>query len=159
MLNAATLLTDAGDTDFQFVARVRVGFAGTFDAGVLLVWLHERAWAKLCFEYSPDGEPMVVSVVTREVSDDANSFVVDGDQVWLRVSRIGRVYAFHASLDGQTWRFVRAFAFGSDDPARIGFEVQSPSATAAPSRSMSSRSQRPLWPISATGRRSYFSAV
>ncbi len=37
----------------------------------------ERAWAKLCLEYSPD-VPTVCTVVTRGHSDDANSFTVDG---------------------------------------------------------------------------------
>ena len=63
MLNAATLLGGLPDGDFQLSARVTAGFASTFDAGVLLLWLDERHWAKLCFEFSPDGEPMIVSVV------------------------------------------------------------------------------------------------
>ena len=88
MLNAATLLGVPPDGDFQFSARVTVGFASTYDAGVLLLWVDDRHWGKLCFEFSPAGEPMVVSVVTRGVSDDANAFVVDGRTVWLRVSRV-----------------------------------------------------------------------
>jgi regulation of enolase protein 1 (concanavalin A-like superfamily) len=56
-LNAATLLGDVTEGDFQLSARVTAGFASTFDAGVLLLWLDERRWAKLCFEFSPAGEP------------------------------------------------------------------------------------------------------
>ncbi len=84
-------------------------------------------WAKLCFEQSPAGDPMVVSVVTRGTSDDANAFVVDGSEVWLRVSRLGPAYAFHASTDGTSWRMVRLFSLGApvgDD--HVGFEAQSP---------------------------------
>ncbi|WP_208867453.1 DUF1349 domain-containing protein [Streptomyces himastatinicus] len=33
--------------DFQLSARVSVGFSSTFDAGVLLLWIDERHWAKL----------------------------------------------------------------------------------------------------------------
>ena len=44
MLNAVTLLGGVPDGDFQFSARVTVGFASTFDAGVLLLWLDERRW-------------------------------------------------------------------------------------------------------------------
>lgn len=126
-LNAATLLGVPPVGDFQLSARVGVDFAATFDAGVLMLWIDEQHWAKLCFEHSPDGEPMVVSVVTREVSDDANAFVVDGRSVWLRVSRIDHAYAYHASLDGRTWRMIRFFAL--DHPtgtASVGFEAQSP---------------------------------
>ena len=42
MLNAATLTGDVPEGDFQFSARVTAGFAATFDAGVLLLWLDER---------------------------------------------------------------------------------------------------------------------
>ena len=127
MLNAATLLGGPPDGDFQFSARVTVEFASAYDAGVLLVWVNDRHWAKLCFEFSPDGEPMIVSVVTRGFSDDANAFVVDGRTVWLRVSRIDHAFAYHASLDGKTWRMVRFFAIdGMSASAAIGFEAQSP---------------------------------
>ncbi len=126
MLNAVTALGDPGIGDVVLSARVTVGFRDTFDAGVLLVWIDDRRWAKLCFERSPAGEHMVVSVVTRGTSDDANGEVVGGDSVWLRVSRIGRMFAFHASTDGTAWRFARAFTFDTDAPARLGFEAQSP---------------------------------
>ena len=127
MLNAATLLGAPPQGDFQLSARVTVAFASTFDAGVLLLWRDERRWGKLCFEYSPAGEPMVVSVVCRGVSDDANAFVLRGRSVWLRVSRVDRVYAYHASLDGETWQLVRVFIL-DDETSRdaIGFEGQSP---------------------------------
>ena len=127
MLNAATLLGDVPEGDFQLSARVTVGFASAFDAGVLLIWLSEGYWGKLCFEFSPAGEPMVVSVVCRGVSDDANAFIVPGRSVWLRVSRIDRAYAYHASLDGQTWRMIRVFNLDDETSRdRIGFEGQSP---------------------------------
>ena len=127
MLNAVTLLGAPGAGDFVFSARVGADFRAMFDAAVLLIWADERHWAKLCFERSPAGETMVVSVVTRGVSDDANSFTVDGDAVWLRVSRIGRVFALHASTDGDWWHFVRAFALGDDiGDVQLGFEGQSP---------------------------------
>ena len=71
MLNAATLLGAPPTGDFQLSARVTVEFVAQYDAGVLMLWIDERHWAKFCFELSPAAEPMVVSVVTRDVSDDA----------------------------------------------------------------------------------------
>jgi regulation of enolase protein 1 (concanavalin A-like superfamily) len=112
--------------DFQLSARVEVEFAATFDAGVLALWHDERTWAKLCFEYSPDDEPMVVSVVTRGVSDDANSTVIDGNAVWLRIARIGAAFAFHYSTNGEHWSLVRHFALGTDAELQAGFLAQSP---------------------------------
>lgn len=70
---------------------------------------------------------MVVSVVTRGVADDANAFSVAGQEVWLRIARVGRAFAFHASTDGADWAFVRVFALGDGLlPVRVGFEAQSP---------------------------------
>src|SRR5262245_51505635 len=48
-LDAATLLGAPPAGDFQFRARVTVDFGSMFDAGVLLLWIDERHWAKLCF--------------------------------------------------------------------------------------------------------------
>jgi regulation of enolase protein 1 (concanavalin A-like superfamily) len=127
LLNAPTLLGLPPAGDFRFSARVTVDFRAQYDAGVLLLWLDERHWGKFCFEFSPAGEPMVVSVVTRGVSDDANAFVVEERTVWLRVSRIDGVYAYHASTDGKKWTLVRVFSLGDKVVEhRIGFEAQSP---------------------------------
>jgi uncharacterized protein len=127
MLNAPTLLGVPPEGDFQFSARVTVNFESTFDAGVLLLWIDDRHWGKLCFEFSPAHEPMIVSVVTRGVSDDANAFVVSGRTVWLRVSRIDHAYAYHASTDGKRWRMIRFFRIGESSAGdKVGFEAQSP---------------------------------
>jgi regulation of enolase protein 1 (concanavalin A-like superfamily) len=125
-VNAPALLAELPPGDHQLIARARVGFGATFDAGVLLAWVDEDRFAKLCFEYSPAGQPMVVSVVTREVSDDANAYVVDGDEHWLRISTLGPALAFHASSDGERWAMVRYFDLGSDERPRIGLQAQSP---------------------------------
>jgi len=110
--------------DFQFSARVRCTFAGTFDAGALLVWAGAERWVKLAFEVSPHGEAGVVSVVTDGLSDDANAFAVPGGAVWLRVSRMGGACALHARLDDEPWRFVRHFPLPGE--LRAGFLAQSP---------------------------------
>lgn len=124
-INAPRLQGPLGPGDFQFSTRVTVGFGGTFDAGALIVWAARNHWAKLCFELSPQGLPMIVSVVTRGRSDDANGFTVDGGSAWLRVSRLGPAYAFHASADGLLWHLVRYFDL-EGRPAELGFVAQSP---------------------------------
>lgn len=126
-LNAATLLGTPAAGDFQLSARVTVGFGARFDAGVLLLWRDEQHWGKLCFELSPMREPMVVSVVTRVVSDDANAFVVPERSAWLRLSRIDKAYAYHASADGKHWRMIRFFRIAESSAGdKVGFEAQSP---------------------------------
>ncbi len=132
--------------DFSLAAHVSVGFASTYDAGVLVLHAGPRHWAKLCFELSPQLTPMAVTVVTRGTSDDCNSFEVTGDSLWLRITRSGAAWAFHASTDGGWWRLLRYFSLGATTGAggaggagrasgeasgaggevRVGFLAQSP---------------------------------
>jgi regulation of enolase protein 1 (concanavalin A-like superfamily) len=122
----APALVGPVEGDFLFSARVAVDFRSAFDAGVLALWRDERTWAKLCFESSPEAQPMIVSVVTRRVSDDANAFTVDRREAWLRIARIGDEFAFHASTDGGRWELVRHFALDGPGRLHVGFEAQSP---------------------------------
>jgi len=114
------------DQDFTFAARVTVQFGEIFDAGVLLVYLSDRRWAKLCYEFSPQRRPTAVTVVTHGISDDSNSFATAGAPLWLRVTRSGRAWAFHASEDGAYWQLLRYFSLGETSGARVGFLAQSP---------------------------------
>ena len=122
--NAPALLF-APEGDFVFSAKIKLKFKATFDAGVLLIYQNEGSWAKLCFEYAPHGFPLVVSVVTKGTSDDCNSLFLDENATYLRVSRMGHVYAFHHSFDGEEWHLVRVFAL-EPGAAQVGFLVQSP---------------------------------
>jgi len=127
--DAGRLLGEPPAGDFTLRARVEVDFRTTFDAAVLLVQSGPAAWAKLCLEFSPQGRPAVVTVVTRGFSDDANAFGIDGTSAWLRMTRSGRAWAFHASTDGDYWRLVRYFTLGDREAgltARVGFLAQSP---------------------------------
>jgi uncharacterized protein len=123
-LNASMLVFE-NNQDFMLSARVTVDFNGTFDAGVLVVYQTDTSWAKLCFEYSPNKDPMVVSVVTKGTSDDCNSVFIDGNSVYLRISRINTGFAFHFSNDATHWHLIRAFAL-EPGAAKVGFLVQAP---------------------------------
>jgi uncharacterized protein len=114
------------DSSFILSARVTVAFASTYDAGVLVILVRDDAWAKLCFEYSPRKEPMVVSVVTRGLSDDCNSTALTGDTVSLRIAHTPSSTAFHYSSDGRYWNLVRYFTLGPTPGLRVGFSSQSP---------------------------------
>ena len=124
--NAPYALMTPPDANFLLSARVTVAFGATFDAGVLQIRAGENLSGKLCFEYSPQGQPMVVSVVTRGVSDDCNSTVIEGNQVYLRIAKTPQTLAFHYSLDGRVWQLVRYFTLGNMDKVRAGFSAQSP---------------------------------
>ncbi len=124
--NAPAALFATADENFVLSARVTVPFAATFDAGVLQLRASDTHWGKLCFEYSPQGRPMIVSVVTRGRSDDCNSAVIAGDQIFLRMARLGQTFAFHYSEDGRTWPLVRYFSLGPVEALQAGFSSQSP---------------------------------
>ncbi|MEJ1115989.1 DUF1349 domain-containing protein [Paenarthrobacter sp. CCNWLY172] len=125
--HAATALGFRAPAAFSLSARVLVASPRTtFDAGVLTLWADSDHWAKLCFEYSPQGEAMVVSVVTNGYSDDSNGPLVTAPWIYLRVSRVGPAWAFHSSADGREWSFVRLFRLDSDKPVHVGFMSQAP---------------------------------
>jgi len=114
------------DENFILSAKVKVGFASTFDAGTIQLRAGENLWAKFCFEYSPQHQPMIVSVVTREVSDDCNSAVIDGNEIYLRAAVMPSLMAFHYSHDGKIWNMVRYFSLGKTENLKVGFSAQSP---------------------------------
>src|ERR1700751_3402693 len=58
-----------GDRDFTLSARVSVQFRSPSDAGVLLLYLSERRWAKLCYELSPQRRPTAVTGALRALAD------------------------------------------------------------------------------------------
>jgi regulation of enolase protein 1 (concanavalin A-like superfamily) len=124
--NAPVALFAPSDENFLLSARVSVAFASTFDAGVLQVRERDDLWAKLCFEYSPQGQPMIVSVVTRGTSDDCNSVPIQGQTVFLRIACNAQTFVFHYSLDGRYWHMVRYFTLGRLGALRVGFASQSP---------------------------------
>ena len=122
----AARITTAVECDFQLSAYLKAELQATFDAGALVLHAADHSWVKLALERSPEGQSMVVSVVTSGLSDDANGRVVTGAGVWLRISRIGAACALHASDDGVRWDLVRHFAFPATDGLTAGFLAQSP---------------------------------
>jgi len=125
VLNAPALLTTV-KRPCMLKALVTSGAAATFDAAVLTVYQANDQWGKLCFERSPRGQLMVVSVVTKGTSDDCNSVPISEQSVYLRLSVLEKAYAFHYSLNGSIWNLVRYFTLGERKTIEIGFLSQSP---------------------------------
>jgi len=128
--NAPILLFMPG-RDYVLSSRVTVRFSTKWDAGALMLMGDDHHWAKLSYEYSPDGRPTMVSVVTRGLSDDSNSVSLPGDSVYLRIARSNRTYVFYYSTDGQQWQTLRTFSLDTDLPMQVGFEAQSPAGNGA----------------------------
>ena len=112
--------------DFVLSAKVEVGFHSTWDSGALVLFIDDQHWAKLCFEQTVEGHPAIVSVVTRDLSDDNNSIAISGKTAWLKVAKSGQAIFFYASVDGEHWSIIRAFSLGPHPDLRVGFSSQSP---------------------------------
>ena len=126
-IGSAPLTLAVFDGDFQLSALVEAPLARTYDAVALFVHGGPVSWAKLALERSPEGVDTIVTVVTRDVSDDANgAAAAQPGRSWLRISRMGGVYAFHHSGDGARWSLARLFTLGPVAAHRAGFSVQSP---------------------------------
>lgn len=112
--------------DFVMKARVSLEFQETFDSACIMVWQDKTHWAKACFEKTEYETHAVVSVVTKDTSDDANGCNVEEEKVWLQVSRRGSAFAFHYSLDGENFYMMRFFVLSADETVKAGFVAQAP---------------------------------
>jgi uncharacterized protein len=112
--------------DFVLSARVTVDFKSIWDAGFLMVYVDDLTWAKFALEVSAYDEPTIVSVVTKGVSDDCNSALVDGKSIRLRLARTAEAFLLYAAPAGQPWKLVRNFRLSSSPDLRVGFASQSP---------------------------------
>lgn len=124
VVNAPMVLA-AADREFTLVARVAAQLVERYDVGALVLYQDEAHWAKLCFENSANKEATVVSVVTRERSDDANGETIASSFVYLAIARRGNEFALHFSRDGRAWRLVRHFEQSFDDTLKVGFTAHS----------------------------------
>ncbi len=123
--DAPFLYTDV-EGDFVIRVRVKPNFKTTYDAACIMVIQDENVWLKAAFEQSDFGTTAVVSVVTNQVSDDANGCNVEQDSVWLQVSRVGDNFAIHYSLDGDRFDMVRLCMLPVGKTVKVGIEAQCP---------------------------------
>jgi regulation of enolase protein 1 (concanavalin A-like superfamily) len=126
MSASAPLLLFKPDDDFILSTKVSVDFRSQWDAGFLMVYVDDKTWAKFALEMSAYKEPTIVTVVTREVSDDCNSTPIAGSSIYLQIAKSGPALIFYASPDGRSWKLVRAFTLGSPRGLRVGFASQAP---------------------------------
>lgn len=123
----APMVLFAPEGDFTFKAKVSAQLVNVYDVAALVAYGDDKHWAKLCFENSALQEATVVTVVTRERSDDANSETVASPFVYLAIARKGNEYSMHFSRDGLQWRLARHFQLPSEPKLRIGFAAHTDS--------------------------------
>jgi len=123
--NAPKLMFFA-DEDFVLTAAIEHAFTNQWDGGALVIWQDSLNWIKFCFEKDYTGARRVVSVVTRNISDDCNSVEMRGNRVFYKVAKAGNVITLYFSQDGFKWFLVRHLQFDLVKGFRVGFLAQSP---------------------------------
>ncbi len=124
--DSAAFFFEDVEGDFTFSARVETQGNFDYDAAFLMVRQDDRKWIKLAVERGIDARYNVVSVITDQWSDDANGERLTSGQCWLRITRKGNYWGLHYSLNGSSWRFVRAFGLAMEARVAVGFGIQSP---------------------------------
>lgn len=124
--SGAHRLLFAADENFVLSTKVNVDFRQKWDAGALFVQFDESHWVKLAFEQDYRGRKRIVSVVTRDVSDDCNSVVLSVNTVYLQIARMGNQFFLYYGADGKSWDLIRVCSLKSGQPLWAGFLGQSP---------------------------------
>lgn len=113
--------------DFVVRALVRPDFASQWNAVALMVYVDDNNWIKFAFENSDATGNSIVSVVTRNLSDDSNGVILnDLQQVWLKIVRKDNNFAMLWSKDGKDFKMARLTTLPEFDSVKIGIEAQSP---------------------------------
>lgn len=111
--------------DFILISKIEHRFSNKWDGGALILKYDSLNWVKFCFEKDYTGAHRVVSVVTKDISDDCNSVTIASDFVWFKMAKAGKVITLYYSTNGQKWILVRHFQF-EPKQVQIGFLAQSP---------------------------------
>ena len=123
--NAPKLLFNA-DEDFILSASLEQSFLNKWDGGGIVIKSDSLNWIKFCFEKDYTGARRVVSVVTRNISDDCNSIGINSNKVFYKVAKAGNVITLYYSANGSKWFLIRHFQFDAKSPFAVGFLAQSP---------------------------------
>jgi len=114
------------DNDFILIASIEHSFSSKWDGGAIVLKQDSLNWIKFCFEKDYTGAKRVVSVVTKNISDDCNSVEIKTSKVYYKLAKADNVITLYYSLDGKKWFLIRHLQFDSDNHLTLGFLAQSP---------------------------------
>jgi uncharacterized protein len=123
--NAPKLLFKA-DENFVLSASIEHSFVSKWDGGAIVIKSDSLNWVKFCFEKDYTGSRRVVSVVTKNISDDCNSVEINSNKVFYKVAKADNVITLYYSEDAVKWFLVRHFQFDAGSSFTVGFLAQSP---------------------------------
>jgi len=114
------------DNDFVLTASIEHAFASKWDGGAIVIKQDSLNWIKFCFEKDYTGAHRVVSVVTKNISDDCNSVEIKSNKVFYKMAKADNVITLYYSTDGTKWFLVRHLQFDTSAGFKVGFLAQSP---------------------------------
>ena len=114
------------DEHFVLTVAVEHAFDSKWDGGAIVLKQDSLNWVKFCFEKDYTGARRVVSVVTKNVSDDCNSVSLKSDRVYFKMAKADTVITLYYAEDGKNWFLVRHLQFDAQPGFRVGFLAQSP---------------------------------
>ena len=123
--NAPKLLFTPDD-DFVLTVSIHHTFKEKWDGGAIVLKSDSLNWAKFCFEKDYTGARRVVSVVTRNISDDCNSVSFLTDKAYFKIAKAGPAITLYCSQEGKNWLLVRHFQLERAQNLSLGFLAQSP---------------------------------
>ncbi len=123
--NAPKLLFKADD-NFILTASIEHAFTNKWDGGAIVIRQDSLNWIKFCFEKDYTGARRVVSVVTKNISDDCNSVEMKANKVFYKVAKADNVITLYYSADGMKWFLIRHLQFDTHKGFQVGFLAQSP---------------------------------
>jgi len=126
--NAPKLLFKA-DENFILSASIEHSFKNKWDGGAIVIKSDSLNWIKFCFEKDYTGAKRVVSVVTKNISDDCNSVEINTNKVFYKVAKADNVITLYYSTTGVKWFLIRHFQFDTKPGFEVGFLAQSPTGT------------------------------
>src|ERR1043166_3237874 len=109
------------DNDFVLTVAFEHYFASKWDGGVLVLRQDSLNWIKFCFEKDYTGARRVVSVVTKNISDDCNSVEIKANKVFYKLAKADNVITLYYSIDGTKWFLVRHLQFDTTTGFTVGF--------------------------------------
>jgi regulation of enolase protein 1 (concanavalin A-like superfamily) len=114
------------DDDFVLTVSVEHAFENKWDGGAIVLKQDSLHWIKFCYEKDYTGARRVVSVVTKDISDDCNSVSFTGNRTWFKMAKAGKVITLYCGENGRDWFLVRHLQFETRPGFEVGFLAQSP---------------------------------
>jgi len=125
--NAPLLLKTVDNTkSFTFSFKTTPVHKVKYDAGMAFIYVDDKHWLKFAFEADERLNKRLVTVKTKDFSDDNNHDAVKGASVFMKISSDTKVVGFYYSIDGKTWQLVRVFKNEYPPTIKIGVGSQSP---------------------------------